>query len=327
MADGGLHWLDPRGWEEPFDLASHRAEAGPRRKFDAELQEDISKFFRRSGYRTLAEYAAKAQASGTGEVRIARVHWDVSNGCHLPREVEVVIPQCGRVTLTVACRSHCDRCLWRRKLYWAHRATHETLCAQRTWFGTLTLRPKALATARAKAVRRAMQSGVNWNDLTPVEEFARVHKECTKALQLWMKRVRKVSGARLRYILVSEAHESGAPHWHCLVHEVLGSASVTERDLRLSWTKHGGGFTDFSLVRRDVERVNGKLVFSGPEVGCYCTDGARRAAYYVCKYLSKTCATRVMASAGYGRWGPPADAGELPLHNVMLSQPLAKRAI
>lgn len=321
MPDGGRDPYDPRNWRgSVYDKANHRLTFREERAIARDLM-------RTYGLRTLADYAGKALQSGTGEVRIGRVHWDVSNGCTLPREVELVIQPVGRVTLTVACRTHCERCLRRRKVFWAHRAKHETMCAQRTWFGTLTLRPKHLAAARRAAVRRAMSSGVNWNDLTPGEEFARIAKECTKALQLWMKRVRKVSGARLRYILVCEAHESGAPHWHCLVHEVYGSASVTERELRLSWTKHGGGFTDFSLVRRDVERVYGKLVFSGPEVGCHCTEGADRAAFYVCKYLSKDALTRVMASGGYGRWGPQVDAWDPALPKGSLSETIATREI
>lgn len=285
--------MDPEAWkrldelEARFRLYEELEAAGlikletpaeARKRQDASLRA----FLKRQALHQIAGFAAKAQASGTGEVRPRRVHWDVSNGCELPREVEMVIHPVGVVTLTVACRTACERCLWRRKVFWAHRAKYEIQVAQRSWFGTLTLRPNAQAAAKAKAIRRAMQNGVNWNELTPGDAFARIHKEVVHSLQLWMKRVRKLSGARLRYLMVVEAHESGDPHYHCLVHEVPGSAPVTERELRLAWTQHGGGHTSFVLVR----------------------DDDPRAAFYVCKYLSKSALCRVQASNRYGSWGP-----------------------
>lgn len=188
-------------------------------------------------------------------------------------------------------------------MFWAHRAKAEIEQAQRSWFGTLTLTAEAQATAQVKAVKWAMRHGLNWNDMEPGDQFAAVHRQIGPELTKWLKRVRKVSGARLRYLLVVEAHEGGGqhhgmPHYHCLVHEVLGSAPVTERQLRFAWARHGGGFTEFKLVRQDDPR----------------------AAFYVCKYLSKNALARVRASARYGLWGPGENHGT---HSVQGTRPQA----
>lgn len=174
--------------------------------------------------------------------------------------------------IEVKCRK-CPQCLRARAWEWTQRARLEYVQAQRTWFGTLTLS----AHEHNQAVNRARQllarQGVDLDLLPPEEQFGRHVAAVTREVTLWLKRIRKESGAKLRYILVAEAHKSGYPHFHCLVHEQAGS-SVTHRQLSTQWKL---GFTNFKLV-------------ADP-----------RAASYVCKYLSKSAQSRVRASVRYGK--------------------------
>jgi hypothetical protein len=157
---------------------------------------------------------------------------------------------------------------------WYARAINETLQAQRTWFGTITLHPQAAHEGLARARRQATRRGVIWEEMTPAEQFAELHKQNGLHLQLWLKRVRKESRAPLRFLLVCEAHKSGLPHYHVLVHEQDAGAPVRKRTLVEQWKL---GFTKFTLV----------------------TDPKQ--AGYLCKYLSKDARARVRASKDYGR--------------------------
>jgi hypothetical protein len=157
---------------------------------------------------------------------------------------------------------------------WYARALAETEQAQRTWFGTITLNPDAHFMSLARARRQASRRSVLWEDMTEQQQFSAVHRQNGLQLQLWLKRVRKESKASLRFLLVCEAHKSGLPHYHCLVHEQVGSAPVLKRTLKDQWTL---GFTNFVL----------------------CTDPKQ--AGYLCKYLSKDARARVRASTAYGQ--------------------------
>jgi hypothetical protein len=95
------------------------------------------------------------------------------------------------------------------------------------------------------------------------------NKEITK----FLKRLRKESGARLRYMCVAEEHADGDPHWHVLLHEVSGD--VRKRSIQAQWKL---GFSAAKLV----------------------DTSSGRAAAYPCKYLSKSIAARVRASIRYG---------------------------
>ena len=149
----------------------------------------------------------------------------------------------------------------------------EVVMAERTWFGTLTLRPDrqqfALDSARMKCARQ----GIDFDGLSDDERFRLRHNFVSQELTRWMKRVRKNSGAPLRYCLVAEAHKSGAPHYHVLIHECDPALPVRKEVLKSAWT---WGFTKFVLVKD------------------------QRAALYVTKYLSKDARARVRASLQYG---------------------------
>lgn len=105
------------------------------------------------------------------------------------------------------------------------------------------------------------------------------HDEITKELTLWLKRVRKQSAASIRYLLVCEAHKSGLPHYHILVHQV-GEVPVLKKHLE-DWPH---GFTQWKLVN-DLTSTSG----------------------YVTKYLLKEARARLRASVRYGRYYRSAD--------------------
>lgn len=178
--------------------------------------------------------------------------------------------------MDVRCRQ-CVECLKARARHWKLRAQAEIKATEgRTWFGTLTLRPDAHFKAVSRARLRLAAQGIDFDRLDAKEQFSERVREIGPEITLWLKRVRKESGALLRYILVVEAHKSGLPHFHCLIHEVLPEGPVGERTLRKQWT---GGFSMFKLV----------------------AQGINTAANYVTKYLTKSAISRVRASKGYGQ--------------------------
>jgi len=188
------------------------------------------------------------------------------------------IPQTGRLSshIYVRCRK-CEPCLAHRGRVWTARAVAETLASQRTWFGTLTLAPDRATQARF-AADRVLQSTISERGDTS-NQFAEMVNFVNPEITRFLKRVRKNSCARLRYLLVAEAHKTGIPHWHVLLHENAGK--VTKRELETVWRF---GFSHWRLVETmDI-----------------------RAARYACKYLSKTALTRIRASRFYGSALPDA---------------------
>lgn len=188
------------------------------------------------------------------------------------------------VDMDVRCRK-CPACLKARSHHWAERAAMETLQAPRTWFGTLTFAPSERwateARARARSAeawaqpiaRRWDEDDAGFANRVRVARFIRMHQANGPLLTTWLKRIRKESGATLRYLLVAEAHKDGTPHYHCLMHEAHSAGRVLHKTLANQWTH---GFSQFKLA-----------------------DPA--AAKYVCKYLAKSAEARIRASLDYGR--------------------------
>ena len=57
-------------------------------------------------------------------------------------------------------------------------------------------------------------------ELTDADWFNLVVDECARSVTLWLKRLRRSrSAGSVRYLLVAEAHKSGQPHFHVLLHE------------------------------------------------------------------------------------------------------------
>lgn len=186
--------------------------------------------------------------------------------------------------LKVRCRK-CSRCLAARSNEWAARAINELQFWPRSWFGTLTVDPERQFLAECVASRRVRRAQLReFEELTPDEQFRERVRALSPEITTFLKRVRSASGARLRYLLVCEAHKSGLPHWHLLMHEVAGS--VRKRVLDASWLL---GYSQW----RVVDTTSNK----GP-------------AFYAAKYLSKSALARVRASVEYGR--PISALGSLP---------------
>jgi len=160
------------------------------------------------------------------------------------------------------CSRKCHNCLKRRSRLWAARAFNEVRMSSRTWFVTFTVNPEHRVRAKILAQRK-------YGD----ESFSSVAKIISSWYTLFMKRVRKNSGAKLRYLMAIEEHKDGFPHLHALVHEM--GVPLTKRELQAEWPY---GFTN-----------------------CKLTDPA--ASRYVTKYLAKSQMARVRASLKYGQVG------------------------
>lgn len=250
--------------------------------------------------------ASKALASGGQLVAPTRIEWDMSGNCTAPvgRDISYRQPKQSLGTrrdyawgvewrrkhtvekpfnqsplhmglvvgMTLRCR-RCDNCRNGRKWLWTQRARTETGGSYRTWFGTITLSPQSqfrfLTLARAKLSKQ----GVDFDG----EDFGAQHRLRVSAISpeitKYLKRVRKASGAPLRFLMVSEVHKSGEPHFHMLVHETDHDAQVTHRILSDHWK---WGFTKWNLVKD------------------------AKSASYLTKYLAKSSAARVRASLRYG---------------------------
>lgn len=157
-------------------------------------------------------------------------------------------------------------------MLWRTRAEHETRAALRTWFGTLTLNPAAHMTMVSRARVRLAQQGIDFDDLPIGEQFIERHREISREITKYLKRVRKISG-QFRFLMVAEHHKSGLPHYHVLVHE-RDAHGVKHRVLSSEWKL---GFEKWRLL----------------------TD--LREASYLCKYLAKATVARVRASGAYGQ--------------------------
>lgn len=177
------------------------------------------------------------------------------------------------VSLESRCRK-CENCLAHRRRLWTARACDELKAAHRTWFATLTVRPdeRFVATMQASALAVSAGHGT-WASMSSENQFRYLVKVLGGEIDKFLKRVRK-SGAAFRYLLVSEAHKDGFPHFHLLIHEA--ALPLTKRLLESNWRL---GHSQFRLVNN-----------SDP-----------RSAFYVCKYLAKSALTRVRASKRYGR--------------------------
>lgn len=236
-----------------------------------------------------ASYSVIKAAVAAGAVRKDGItfEWDLAYRCERPVYVpikslpnptgkrEYTFPAAHAIYLDmwVPCRA-CAPCLKRRQWIWTSRAENEIRHAPRTWFGTLTLSPEWQYRALCEYDRRAIERAGEKS--RPSDNFAQRHSVISKWITMWLKRVRKRSGAPIRYLLVSELHKSGLPHYHILVHELDIAKPVTKACLQETWPY---GFTQFKLVDSSTAGKTGR---------------------YVAKYLTKSRAARVRASLGYG---------------------------
>lgn len=235
--------------------------------------------------------ALRALQSGKATRKLNSIEWNISGFCREPvwRELYGYVPQYGvpkgagarrhewqpgdngpmRVALWVACRA-CSACLKSRAREWSARSEREIRVSARTWMATYTLRPE-------EHYRALCAGSLRYPD--EPDEFLVRHNIISAEFTRYIKRVRKESGAKLRYMLVCEAHKSGLPHYHMLVHEPDPSRPVRKETLRNQWHL---GFSRFKLVDQSERK------------------GVTGAARYVSKYLSKSLRARVRASQAYG---------------------------
>lgn len=177
------------------------------------------------------------------------------------------------LTMQARCRK-CEGCLKHRRNLWAARALDEVQGSTRTWFGTLTIRPSERVRLRYRAEARYLRAGRETiSSLDASEQFRIVCRELYREATLFLKRLRQQCGP-FRYLLVVEAHKSGDPHLHMLIHE--HEHQLPKATIEAQWRI---GFSHWRLV----EETNGKAV------------------WYVCKYLAKDAAARVRASQRYGQ--------------------------
>lgn len=217
--------------------------------------------------------------------------WDLSQGCESPVPVVLYSKQTGlaknfrpdfkgvpgiELNLLTRCR-RCGWCLKRKTWEWATRAETEIQRAQRTWFGTLTLRPDEHIRMEWKA---ATKIG-NFAAQAPRKKFELLSNETGREVTLFFKRLRKNNPhCQIRYLCVTEIHDGpetspelrGRPHIHLLIHEAPGQL-LTKRSLEREWEL---GFTKFRLADKGI-------------------------GWYISKYVSKASESRVRASLNYGK--------------------------
>lgn len=207
-----------------------------------------------------------------------RLRWDVSGRCQAPVAVELFSRHSGvigkevkpyMVELKTPCR-RCGWCLMQRRWLWASRAKEEYELAERTWFCTMTFSPQQ----HYEAELIARNEIYDFDSLSKVAKFSALVSVHGRELTRFLKRVRKNSRAPIRYLVVAEAHKSGLPHFHMLIHEPDALRPVRKEVLKDAWH---GGFAKWVLMHDS------------------------RSAVYLCKYLAKDALTRVRASFHYGQ--------------------------
>ena len=220
----------------------------------------------------LGHVLSAGMGNGLVQTSLISSAWNLSGQCANPREFrmdgapsrlrgERFARASGRpysVVLTVRCRA-CEWCLKQRAARWAFRAVEEIDASVRTWFATFTFTPYNHVVIRARTSRRLAGGCVDLALLPPAEQSIELAREYGEEITKYFKRIRKNSGAPLRYILVQEPHKSGLPHFHALIHESDEARPVSHRTLTSGWKL---GYTKFKLC-----------------------EGSKTA-WYVAKYLS-----------------------------------------
>lgn len=254
-------------------------------------------------FERLTDVLATAIASGASRVSATTWEWDSAGACEAPvpvvRFARPLTPAEGwklrnhgvlsqqvpfeyekgrnhplHLIQWTPCRK-CGPCLKRRASVWVARAIAEVQASSRTWFCTYTLSASSAFEIECECRETDHVNGSIFEHRSEHERFCLRAKLVGVAFTKYLKRLRK-EGANLRYLLVAEAHKSGVPHLHALVHEVDPSAPVRKRSLQGQWTL---GFSQVKLVP---------------------TEEASNAARYACKYLFKSVTTRIRGSVNYG---------------------------
>lgn len=177
------------------------------------------------------------------------------------------------ITITVRCR-RCAECLKQRAAKWRTAAMTELERSSRSWFCTFTLNPHEQFMLTCKSAIAEQKRSVDFHTLEGPDAFRSRVRTFGPDIGRFFKRVRKNSGAKIRYLWVAEAHKTGLPHFHALLHECDPARPLRKAVIKDAW---GYGFSDVKLVNDQAP------------------------AWYVCKYLTKYASARVRASLHYGR--------------------------
>lgn len=222
------------------------------------------------------------KATALDSVSIGQAEWDIAGDCDSPygqiihgREESStarLVTRSISVILWTRCR-RCDKCYKQRQNLWRLRMKTETSASFRTWLATLTLSPEQQFRHRMLAVQRAQRQGSDFDALPAEEQFRLRIRAVNPSLTKFFKRLRK-KGLKYRYCFVCEAHKSGLPHYHGLIHEIRLDAPVRYAQLEHEWPL---GFSQYRLVK------------------------SAESTAYLAKYLSKAMLARVRASQRYGR--------------------------
>lgn len=205
-------------------------------------------------------------------------------------------------------------------MHWAARAIDEYNRWPRTVFGTLTASPEQHALLDMRARVAVSAKGNDFDLITDHERFVARARVFGAEVTKWLKRVRIGRDGRsiipIRYLLVAEVHDSEKtsvemrhrPHFHVLLHDCTGSAVLGSplealangedgewvvRDLWSPKTRsmHRHVFVkDDAFLREQWTLGHTKFQFAEDH----------KSAFYVCKYISKSLASRVRASREYG---------------------------
>lgn len=189
-----------------------------------------------------------------------------------------------RLRLETRCRK-CGNCRRVRSRLWRQRALTETKLAARTWMATYTLRPNEQERSLWVARERMEKMGIDFDTLDQERQFIERTATIQPAFTKMIKRIRKNYSRAyhrgkgpmvylpVRYLLVAEAHKSGLPHFHALIHQIDPDRPLLRKFMDDEWPL---GFEYYELLK----------------------DPAK--ATYLCKYLTKSAAARVRASQAYG---------------------------
>jgi len=232
------------------------------------------------------------KATQLDRAALGQAEWDISGDCDSPylqrfhgreeRPDSRLYTSSIELLLWTRCR-RCDKCFAQRQHLWRLRMKAETSASYRTWLATLTLNPDEQFRASAVAAQRAQRRGSILEALPEAERFKMRVAAVSPSLTKFLKRLRK-KGLKFRYCFVSEAHKSGLPHFHGLIHEVRFDAPVRYSMLEHEWPL---GFSQYRLVK------------------------SAESTAYLAKYLSKAMLARVRASSRYGLMAISNEASEV----------------
>lgn len=242
------------------------------------------------------QLARTARLSGGSALSYCSTEWGIAGSCESPVSIELRgrnyaghrIEQlretdtrygldCNKsvphwIDMHVPC-FQCRSCRKFREHMWRARARTESEFAIRTWFLTHTLTPANHEALMLETEVRLLRGGTRFHQLGHTDQFGEVCKTMHAHAQLAMKRIRKASGAPLRYLWVYEETKRGVPHAHVLLHEQDPTKPVRKQLIERNWRL---GFTHARL------------------------SNDPKAADYVTKYITKTLLAP-RASRHYGQ--------------------------